>query len=280
LLSVSDTCISIDFAICFCRDILGFNGVEGREFGGKVTLPMHRKVEILKERYYPWTDDVYCKFEEKVQSFLTPETVLLDAGCGHEASPTLQRLVPLVQSAIGIDEIDFDPSTEPKLRFLRANLHEVPLPDASVDIVMARSVVEHLADPLSAYREFYRILKPGGRFIFATCNRLHYAIIASSLIPNSVHKPIVKFLEGRSEEDTFPTRYRSNLRSSIYSLAAKSGFTVEDFAYVGEWPSYLAFHPWAFRVGMAYDRITRAVPALAPLRRWIIVELRKDSASR
>ena len=236
---------------------------------------MTSTVQRLMERHYPPEDDVYFQFERNVQSFLTPDSVLLDAGCGREAN-TLRRLSPFVHQAIGLDEADFVFPGQPNLTLIKTDLHHIPLPDSCADFVIARSVVEHLDDPLTVYREFHRLLKPDGRFFLITPNRLHYAMIAASIIPNRFHSRIVKFGEGRPEEDIFPTRYRSNTRQAIHSLAAKSGFTVRDFVYLGECPHYLVFHSWAFRLGMAYDRLTRTICALAPLRRWIMAELTKN----
>ncbi|MGB7157283.1 MAG: class I SAM-dependent methyltransferase [Tepidisphaeraceae bacterium] len=47
----------------------------------------------------------------------------------------------------------------------------VPLPDASVDRVLCRAVLHHVADAPVAYAEFARILKPGGLLLLqAPCN--------------------------------------------------------------------------------------------------------------
>lgn len=38
----------------------------------------------------------------------------------------------------------------------------IPLPDASVDLVITQEVLEHVADPFKAIAEIHRVLKPGG----------------------------------------------------------------------------------------------------------------------
>ncbi|MEU2347973.1 class I SAM-dependent methyltransferase [Modestobacter sp. NPDC049651] len=45
----------------------------------------------------------------------------------------------------------------------RADLRALPVPDASVDRVIASEVLEHVPDDVSAIAEIARVLKPGGR---------------------------------------------------------------------------------------------------------------------
>lgn len=42
------------------------------------------------------------------------------------------------------------------------NSNEIPVPDASFDVVSSHGVVHHIKDPFPVVNEFYRILKPGG----------------------------------------------------------------------------------------------------------------------
>jgi SAM-dependent methyltransferase len=49
---------------------------------------------------------------------------------------------------------------------LRFDLTSCPLPDNEFDIVVALNVLEHIEDHQKALSEIYRILKPGGIFIF------------------------------------------------------------------------------------------------------------------
>src|SRR5262249_42976946 len=42
------------------------------------------------------------------------------------------------------------------------DIHSLPLPDSSYDCVFCTGTLEHVRDPVTAVRELYRILKPGG----------------------------------------------------------------------------------------------------------------------
>jgi SAM-dependent methyltransferase len=50
----------------------------------------------------------------------------------------------------------------PNVRFVLGDGYTIPLPDASVDIVHAHQVLQHLADPVRALGEMRRVLKPSG----------------------------------------------------------------------------------------------------------------------
>lgn len=43
-----------------------------------------------------------------------------------------------------------------------ADVHDLPYDDHFADLVISRSTIHHWADPVQAFREIYRILKPGG----------------------------------------------------------------------------------------------------------------------
>ena len=56
--------------------------------------------------------------------------------------------------------------------FVRSAADELPVADASVDVVTTRSVLIYVEDKLSAFREFHRVLRRGGRIsIFEPINR-------------------------------------------------------------------------------------------------------------
>jgi len=50
----------------------------------------------------------------------------------------------------------------------------LPLPDASLDAVLANMYLHHVSDPLAALREMARLLKPGGRLVITDMDRHPY----------------------------------------------------------------------------------------------------------
>jgi SAM-dependent methyltransferase len=228
----------------------------------------------LRDRFYESDDHPYRLFERRVVSLLTTsDATLLDAGSGRTV-PVLRRFIGKAKRLIGVELVDFTDVPE-GIETYNADLAHIPLPDACVDVVMCRSVFEHLTDPEPVYREFARILKPGGRIVFLTANGWDYGTLVARLVPNHLHARVVKLVEGRAEEDTFPTAYKTNTRGAVDRLAAQSGLQVSSFEYLGQYPNYLLFNGVLFFFGMCFEKLVANVNALRFLRGWILVTLQK-----
>lgn len=46
-----------------------------------------------------------------------------------------------------------------------SDITEIPVPDASFDVILCTEVLEHVPEPIKAIREIARILKPGGKLL-------------------------------------------------------------------------------------------------------------------
>lgn len=230
----------------------------------------------LREKYYKTDDHPYRLFERRVESLIGPQTgVLLDAGCGRSA-PVLRKFNGKVARLIGIEMVPFIDVPE-YVEIHNADLANIPLPSQSVDIIMSRSVFEHLVNPELVYAELARILKPGGMIVFLTASFWDYGTQVARLVPNRYHAGVVRRVEGRKEEDTFPTAYKTNTRKDVAFLAGQVGLEISDFQYLSQYPNYLMFNGVLFALGMVYERIVSRFEILRSLRGWILVTLRKPT---
>jgi arsenite methyltransferase len=139
----------------------------------------------------PITSDLYSEADTAV---LPKEAVLASLGCGNptalaelkEGDVVLDlgsgggidvllsaRRVGPTGKAYGLDMTDemLELARENQRKagvenaeFLRGEIESIPLPDASVDVIISNCVVNLSGDKRKVIAEAYRVLKPGGRF--------------------------------------------------------------------------------------------------------------------
>lgn len=105
---------------------------------------------------------------------LKPGEVVLDLGSGGGIDVLLSaRRVGPTGKAFGLDMTDdmLALANENKrkaqatnVEFLRGEIEHIPLPDASVDVIVSNCVINLSADKDQVLREAFRVLRPGGRF--------------------------------------------------------------------------------------------------------------------
>jgi arsenite methyltransferase len=134
-------------------------------FGGDPAV----REQVLTELLYPVRETVLDKAK------LRPGDTVLDVGVGDGliAFGALERLGPsgqVIFSDISQDLLDHCRAAAAaeglldRSRFLLASADSLAdIADASVDVVTTRSVLIYVKDKAAALREFYRVLRPGGR---------------------------------------------------------------------------------------------------------------------
>ena len=151
--------------------------------------------EFYDEHYYArqlharhWFRNNEAKFRERWQAVLqrlalAPDDVVVDLGCAN-GEHTL-RFAGLVRRAIGIDFSEAAvrlarqraDAAGSRAEFMQADVARLEaIASGSVHKVAALDLVEHIEDDTldAALAEVWRILAPGGRFVFYTPSASHY----------------------------------------------------------------------------------------------------------
>ncbi|CCK61133.1 class I SAM-dependent methyltransferase [Mycobacterium canetti] len=102
---------------------------------------------------------------------------VLEAGCGEGYGADLIAGVARRVIAVDYDEtaVAHVRSRYPRVEVMQANLAELPLPDASVDVVVNFQVIEHLWDQAQFVRECARVLRGSGLLMVSTPNRITFS---------------------------------------------------------------------------------------------------------
>lgn len=102
---------------------------------------------------------------------------VLEAGSGEGYGAAMLATV-----ADSVTCVDYDTSAVehtrrryPELTVHQGNLIELPIADASVDVVVNFQVIEHLWDQPQFIAECLRVLRPGGKLLISTPNRITFS---------------------------------------------------------------------------------------------------------
>ncbi len=202
---------------------------------------------------------------------------ILHIGAGRGIFPLFNEKAKFSGKLISLDVNEKALRENPNPIKVVANAESMPFDDNSIDLIVTEHTFEHLIKPEKVLKECCRVLKTGGKLIFATPNRWSYISLSGILIPFRWHAFLDKFLRGHetSDIDCFPTYYRLNTISKIKKLAKKSGFRIGKLeSYVGE-PCYTTFLPGFHLLFVLYHKILEKFNFLKDLRISIIGVLEK-----
>jgi cyclopropane fatty-acyl-phospholipid synthase-like methyltransferase len=233
-------------------------------------------VEKLDKRWYPNHRDDWDAhaFRARILSKLDTSMTLLDIGAGRGGTQHM-NFKDLAGHVIGAD---LDPVVLENKQIDEA-IHNVDgsltgVADNSVDIVVSKDVLEHVATPEIFFKEVARVLKSGGLFMAKTPNGFHYVTLGARMTPLSFHKWYNE-KRGRKSHDTFPTTYLCNSKRALTKLAKLSGMTLEKLEYEEGRPEYLRFNGLTYLIGFLYERTVNTLN-LNGLKVSLYVTMRKD----
>jgi len=106
------------------------------------------------------------------------------------------------------------------VEFLKGDIEAIPLPDASVDVVISNCVINLAADKTRVLREAFRVLRPGGRFAVSD-------VVVRGTLPETVRRNVelyVGCVAGALDEND----YRARLTASGFEAVDVEPWRVYD----------------------------------------------------
>lgn len=218
-------------------------------------LPPHWIGEDLKtvqERLVP----------ELIQRLETPLVIDLGGGrrCAFAAQTPADSGATLV--AMDISEEELRLNRDVALRVAADATRPLPLRDASVDLIVSRSVVEHLEDTQTHIAHAYRCLKKGGYLVSVFPSRYSPFAILNRIMGNELARSILFYFHpGFKDSCGFKAYYNKCYYTAFKAMLEKEGFDIIDVRVRYFQSLYYDFFYPAFLASLAYDLIIQSVGA-------------------
>jgi ubiquinone/menaquinone biosynthesis C-methylase UbiE len=178
----------------------------------------------------------------------TPEDTLLDVACG--GGHTALYFAPMVRSVVASDltmqmlkkaqEYISEEGGVENVTFREADAEDLPFPAGAFTLLTCRIAPHHFPDLPRALREFYRVLRRGGRMA-----------IIDTLLPDDPE--IAEFYQAM-EKLRDQTHVRAYTRAEWIQMAEEAGFIVQE---TKTYPKTHDFQEWAKRAGLNREGIQR-----------------------
>jgi len=183
--------------------------------------------------------------QEMLPDLTGKKVLMLGCGTGEESRIIAAKgATKLVGIDISEASIKIAKESYPEYEFIVADMHKLPFKDHSFDFVYSSLAIHYSANPDVVYKEVFRVLKRGGKFLFSLGHPLRWAS-TSTIINNSMTK-IIGYTEDEGELKLYGTyssftphkHFFSNDEilefyvgppSMHFKLLKTTGFRVEDF---------------------------------------------------
>lgn len=220
---------------------------------------LSRAVEDLLPQSFRRHLHTFYKYEVAEWINRRPGLVVLDIG-GGKSCPFVQFIdEPWRHTIIAVDadevELRRNPDLGDKLVADAAAPH-LPFRDGSVDLIVSRSVVEHLRDNRAFFANCARTLRPGGALIHTFPCRFAPFALLNQILPNPLTRRLIaRFHPQWQDECGFPARYDRCWFSAMRRLLESCGFENPRFAFRYYQSIYFDFFFPLYLVMLSYDLI-------------------------
>ena len=191
--------------------------------------------------------------------------IVLDIGGGKEC-PFLHFLDPGPEHliiALDLSEEQLHRNRQLKHKIVAdAAANRFPFRDASADLVVSRSVVEHIQDNAAFFANCACVLRPGGIMVHAFPGRYAPFALINQLLPNRIARRLVGYLHPEwLEEDNygFLAFYDRCYFTAIRDLLARNGFESYNFVFLYYQSVYFNFFFPLYILMLGYDLIAASL---------------------
>lgn len=233
----------------------------------RTLIDMNVRLSRATERRFrlPTDKTLWQRFEAEADALiraLPDGATVLDLGggrrCVYAASVQPPGRVNLMAVDISPDELALNRDVSQTC--LADVAVDLPLPGASVDLILSRALLEHVVGVPSAVQHMARVLRPGGVALHLVPGRYSLFGLAARLLPfgpllRAVHT-VMPWTHGQVE---FPAYYDHCYPQALERAFRAAGFSQVELSYTWAQPGYFEAAYPLFALHAAYERIVRGL---------------------
>jgi SAM-dependent methyltransferase len=227
-------------------------------------------------------DNMYDIYERTVAQYMNarPDQVVVDVGGGKTCPFAKYRRPGLNTRIIAVDISAEEISQNKDVDDCRVAdvTRELPLACGEADMVVSRSVLEHLRDLDAFVAASSKVLKTGGMFIHLMPGRFAPFAIINRALPNWLSRRMIHYLHPSTVGiGGFPAFYDRCYESALTQVLEARGFVVEEMKLGYYQSQYYNFLFPAFLASASYEMLVRSLRA-RNLAAYVLVVARKSDA--
>lgn len=230
----------------------------------KSFIDANRKLARLVEGFLPQArENIFAAYEKSVAKYMNARDhqLVVDVGGGrscpfasHRDSSMHTRLI-----AVDISEDELVENRDVDDRFVADITRNLPFRDGEVDLLVSRSVLEHLVDLNGFFTNANRVLRTGGYMIHLFPSRYAPFSLLNRMIPDRLSKMILHYLIPETKGiGGFHASYKECYYSAIESLLCGCGFEVVEIKLGYYQSPYFSFFSPLFLLSCMYELIVYA----------------------
>jgi ubiquinone/menaquinone biosynthesis C-methylase UbiE len=245
-------------------------------------LHLNGKVSGLIEprlpHFKPYLLDVYTRIVADYMNSQVDGGLIIDVGGGRWCSFAQYKdpggNARIVAVDISEEELKLNHDVDEKI--VADVVHDLPFSDGEVDMVVSRSVLEHLQDTEAFIRNTRRVLKPGGYVIHLFPLKFAPYAVINRFLPQRLSQKLIHFIKPGTEGQLgFPAFYDNCSISEISSLLNKYDFEIVELRVTYYQSYYFDFFVPLYLVSVVYELAIRALGAKSLAAAVLVVARRK-----
>lgn len=207
--------------------------------------------------------------------------VIVDVGGGRSCrfaarrDPSLQNRIVCVD--VSGDEMQFNRDVDEKR--VCDIMQDLPFEAESVDLLVSRSVLEHLEQQDRFLANSYRVLKPGGVCVHLFPSKYALFALINQMLPAKISRWLVNSVfEGTKGILGFPAIYDKTYDTAFRSALAAAGLSVEEIQNGYYQSSYFSFFVPFFLISAFYEMCVMRL-GIRNLCAYLLVIARKEEST-